>query len=205
MANTEVSLENDPTPLVKIFANKFLKSLDHAKYASKVNRFHGTFALASTTSPQSITIDIRNSKIFICRGIQDTAKIVIRTDFDNPSKQKVEGLLLHPLLAMKISRLLDFPQANWIDAAKQFWEKNVEYPGMPTGIEIHCEDESREYTLGEDPDVYITGRSNNIAEVFAGDAVLVESLMLKKLSGVSSFEHAVVLSDVTVQMMLGNR
>jgi len=37
------------------------------------------------------------------------------------------------------------------------------------------------------------------------DAVLVESLMLKKLSGVSSFEHAVVLSDVTVQMMLGNR
>ncbi len=76
---------------------------------------------------------------------------------------------------------------------------------MPTGIEIHCEDESREYTLGEDPDVYITGRSNNIAEVFAGDAVLVESLMLKKLSGVSSFEHAVVLSDVTVQMMLGNR
>jgi len=200
-----VSTENDPTPLVKIFANKFTKALSQPDFARKVSKFNGSFAMASTKDPQSITIDVADGAIKICRGIQPRAKIEIRMDFDKPVNPRVIGLFRHPLFALQASRLLDFPAISWTDAVHQFWTAHQDYPGMPLGIRIACTDESREISLGDEQQMTITGKANDLAEVFAGDSVFAQSCILGKFKVEASFEHLVVLSDLTLQIMLGDR
>lgn len=204
-----VSTEQDPTPLVKIFANKFRKALTDAKFANHARNFHGSFALASLKDPQSLTITVGNGKISITHGIAVNAKIIIRMDFDKPVKPKIEGLFRHPMLALKISKLLQFPETNWTDAASRFWDCNSTYPGMPGSIKIHCADEDRDFILGDltdgNPDMQISGKGIDIADVFSGGTVFLQALMTGKIKSIASFEHTVVLSDVTVQMLLGER
>ena len=81
---------------------------------------------------------------------------------------------------------------------------------MPNGLKIHCEDEDRDLVLGdtldqEKPDMQISGKAHDIAEVFSGGNVFVQALMTGKVKSIASFEHTVVLSDVTAQMLLGDR
>ena len=210
MEDVEVSTEHDPAPLVKIFANKFTKALENTDFASNVRNFRGSFAVASSKDSQSLTITVEKGKISIRHGIQSIASIIIRMDFANPTKATVEGLFRHPLLALKVSKLLDFPETNWIESAKRFWKDNHTYNGMPNGIKIHCEDEDRDLVLGdtldqEKPDMQISGKAHDIAEVFSGGNVFVQALMTGKVKSIASFEHTVVLSDVTAQMLLGDR
>jgi len=205
-----ISTEPDPTPLVKIFANKFRKALTDAKFANYVRNFHGSFALASLKDPQSLTIIVGNGKISITHGIAANAEIIIRMDFDKPVKPKIEGLFRHPMLALRISKLLQFPETNWADAATGFWDCNSTYPGMPGNIKIHCIDEDRDFILGDlptdgNPDMHISGKGIDIADVFSGGSVFVQALMTGRIKSIASFEHTVVLSDVTVQTLLGER
>ena len=180
--------------------------MDHPDWLKKLDGFTGCFALASSKNPQSITIDITRDTISILGGIKPNATIVIRMDFNKPGKPKVEGLWRHPLLALNVSKLLEFPSVNWIDAAGSFWEKNHDYPGFPKGITIHSKDENQEHNLGQAPyEVYISGSSDQIAEVFDGNNVFVQAVISGRLKARSSFEHATILSDVTLQMMMGER
>ena len=206
----EVSTEHDPTPLVKIFANKFRKALTDAKFANYARSFHGDFALASLKDPQSLTINVNSGKISITHGIDSSAKIIIRMDFDKPVKPKIEGLFRHPMLALKISKLLEFPETNWTDAATGFWISHSTYHGMPGNIKIHCTDEDQNLMLGDlsgdlVPDMLISGKGIDIADVFTGGTVFLQALMTGKIKSIASFEHTVVLSDVTLQMLLGER
>ena len=205
VAGMQVSTESDPTPLVKIFANKFKKALEQPEYASAISHFSGSFALQSTADPQSITVDVQGGVISIRHGVQSTAKIIVHLNFNKPANPKVQGLFRHPLFSMKVSRLLNFPTLPWTVAAEQFWERNHCYPGMPKGIRITCTTDDQVLLLGEEHEVTITGAGDHIAEVFSGNTVFIQSFVTGKLQVDSSFEHAVVLSDVSVQMLLGDR
>ena len=47
--------------------------------------------------------------------------------------------------------------------------------------------------------------NRKLIEVFSGGNVFVQALMTGKVKSIASFEHTVVLSDVTAQMLLGDR
>jgi hypothetical protein len=202
----QISTDPDPTPLVKIFAGKFNRGLSDTKFSQRVREFRGSFALVSTTTPQSLTITGDSQGISICSGARKNALITIRLDFDKPGKPQIDGLFHHPLFARKVSKLLEFPVMHWTDALNKFWEKNHNYCGMPTGINVHCNDENQGHLLGKEPaEMQITGNAHDIANTFSGESVFVQSVMLGRLRAIASFEHTVVLSDVTAQMLLGER
>jgi hypothetical protein len=200
-------LENDPCPLVKILANKINNASDNPAFIENVRRTQGCFALKSNTGPQSLTIDIKGSTISLFSGIKARAKVIIHTSIDGsgPQKTKVENLWKHPLLAINIGRLLQFPKPSWVDSANTFWDKNKDYSGMPRGIKLECTDDAQEHILGENPEATISGTANNLREVLSGEAVFVQSGIKGTLNSEMSFEHLVILSDVTLQMLLGDR
>ena len=109
------------------------------------------------------------------------------------------------MFAINIGRLLQFPKPSWVDSAKSFWDKNKDYSGMPSGIKLECTNEDSEYIIGEDPEVTISGSANDLIAFLTGETVFVQSSMKGKLKGEMSFEHVVILSDVTLQMLLGDR
>lgn len=207
-----IEVEADPTPLVKIFANKLKKASQQANFADLMKQAQGCFALKSNSDPQSLTFKIKGSKISLFSGIKPDAKIIVHTPLDETGSQKthVEKLWRHPLFAMHVGRLLTFSLPNWVDSAKRFWIQNKDYPGMPDSIKIKCTDEDREFILGErsessQTEMTLVGTAKELAQFLSGDSIFIQSAMSGKLHGTMSFEHAVVLSDISIQMLLGER
>ena len=200
-----VTVEDDATPLVRIFAAKFSTALHHSDYAALVGRTVGVFALKSSKDFSAITVTVERQSIHITSGVKPNCKIVIHLDFNNPEgKPKIEGLLRHPRYAIAVGKLLEFPEIHWADALKRLWEQYKHYPGMPAGITAKSLTEDRQLSVGNmDSPLYVEGESKMLAEAFSGGAPFVQLLADGKLKGNYDYQHIVVLSDVTLQLMLG--
>lgn len=201
-----VTQEADATPLVRIFAAKFTAALQHSDYASLVGKTIGRFALKSTQDHSAITVEVKRMSIDISSGVKPDCNIVIHLDFNKPdAKPKIEGLFRHPMYAIAVGKLLEFPEINWADALKRLWEQYKNYPGMPDGITAKSLDEDRQLSVGNtSTPLYVEGKSAMLAEAFSGGAPFVQLLFEGKLHGHYDLKHAVVLSDVTLQIMLGS-
>jgi hypothetical protein len=201
----KVTTEADATPLVRIFAVKFAAALQQSSYVSLLEKTAGTFSLKSKTDPQAITVKVNKDWVHLSSGVDKTSDIVIHINFDMPDdRPKIDGLIRHPLYAMAVGKLLEFPATDWADALKSLWGEYKDYPGMPDGITAKSLDEDRQLSVGNSTEpVYLEGRSADLAEVFSGGSPLVQLMYSGKIKGLYDFQHAVVLSDVTLQMMLG--
>tara|TARA_R110002072_G_scaffold64_5_gene354 strand:- start:25955 stop:26569 length:615 start_codon:yes stop_codon:yes gene_type:complete len=201
----DVTTEADATPLVRIFAVKFKAAVQQAGYVSLVKKTQGTFSLKSKTDPQAITVAIGTAGMHISSGVDKASDIVIHIDFNRPNERpKIDGLLRHPLYALAVGKLLDFPETNWADALKRLWDQYKDFPGMPDGITAKSLDEDRQLSVGSSTEpVYLEGKSSDLSEVFSGGSPLLQVMSAGKIRGIYSFQHAVVLSDITLQMMLG--
>jgi len=200
-----VTTEDDPTPLVRIFATKFKAALLQPDYAALMSKSQGKFSLQSKKDPQAITVAVNAAGPHLSSGVDQASDIVIHVDFTNPNAApKVKGLLRHPLYAIAVGKLLEFPEINWADALKRLWDQHKNFPGMPDGITAKSTDEDRQLSVGSSTEpVYLEGKSADLAEVFSGGSPLLQLLFEGKLRGHYHFQHIVVLSDVTLQMMLG--
>jgi hypothetical protein len=200
-----VTTEVNPTPLVRVFAAKFTAALHRPNYAALMPKSQGKFSLQSTTDHQAITVTINTEALHLCRGVDRSSAVIIRLNFANPNASpKVEGLLRHPLYASAVGKLLEFPEVNWVDALKRLWDQYKDFPGMPDGITAKSTDEDRQLSVGSsDEPVYLEGSASNLAQAFSGSSPLVQLLFEGKLKGHYRFQHVVVLSDITLQMMLG--
>jgi hypothetical protein len=204
----EFKLEDDPVPIVLIFHTMLARALSDPGHARIATSIKGSFSLASTTDPQSITISINGRTISLKHGISGDAKIIIHLDFNKMSdpdyKPKVEGFRKHPFFAFKVGRLLTFPTSNWSDDAKIFWDITHSISRMPRAIKFISTDESRDLTLGHgEPEIEISGTASNLSSLLSGSSVLVSDLLGGKLQIKGSLEHMTILSEVTLNLMLG--
>lgn len=204
----EFKLEDDPVPIVLIFHTMLARALSDPGHARIATSIKGSFSLASTMDPQAITIGIDGGTISLKHGISGDAKIIIRLDFNKMSdpdyKPKVEGFRKHPFFAYKVGRLLTFPTSNWSDDAKIFWDITHSISRMPRAIKFISTDESRDLTLGHgEPEVEISGTASNLSNLLSGSSVLVSDLLGGKLRIKGSLEHMTILSEVTLNLMLG--
>lgn len=201
-----VTVSNDPTPLELIFAKKFRDALDHSDYAAEAVKFRGVFAIQSATDPQAVTIDVSDASIKVSGGIKGKPALIITVNLSNAAaKPKIKGLIQHPLLALKVAKLLEFPEPNWSDALKRFWDQHHEVVGMPSGLTVKCLDEDRQLSVGQSESAaYFEGNAKNLSEAFSGGSPFVELLVTGKITGRYTFQQATVMSDVTIAMMLGD-
>lgn len=208
ISDFEFELEDDPVPIVIIFRTILKHALSNPGHAAIARSIKGSFSLASTTDPQSLTITIDASHIHIRHGVSDSAKIVIRLDFSKMSepgyKPVVEGFLRHPLLAYRIGQLLDFPTSSWTDDAKRFWDSAGSLPGMPDAIKFFSTDENRDLLVGDgEPVLEISGTSKNLSDLLSGATILISEVLAGKIRIRGSLHHVTVVTEATVKMMLG--
>ncbi len=200
-----VTVDRDPAPLTLIFAKKIRDALEHKDYAQEAAKLNGTFAIQSAKDPQAVTITCFDQTISLANGIQGKPDVIITINLNDPAaKPKIKGLIQHPLLTLKIGKLLEFPEVSWADALKRFWEQHHEVPGMPSGLTVRCLDEDRQLSVGQsDTSAYFEGNAKDLSEAFSGGSPFVELLVTGRLTGRYTFEQATVMSDVTLAMMLG--
>ena len=205
MSEIVIEQEDDPVPIVKIIAAQLRRSLYHPKFVRLARGFKGTFALASTTDPQSVTISADRGKLRVTHGISKDASIIVRLDFNNPdTAPTVEGLWRHPFLAMSVGKLMDTWETTWTDTAGRFWERARAFPRMPRAIRLRCTDDGEELVLGEgEPEVRLEGTAKQLIDMLGGGNVFVLAVMEGKIKVDGSLEHLTILSEVTKNMMLG--
>ena len=205
MSEVVIEVEDDPVPIVKIIAAQFRRSMRHPEFVKVARRFNGTFALASTTDPQAVTVRGSGGRLSLAHGVADDAKIVVRLDFNKPDEEPtVDGLWRHPLLALGVGKLMENYDKSWTDSAARFWERAHHVPRMPAAIRLRCTDDNRELILGEGaPQVLLEGTEKQLTELLSGSTVFVLAVMEGKVKIDGSLEHLTILSEVTKDMMLG--
>lgn len=203
-----IKLESDPVPVVKIIGAQFKRAVRNPTFRRRLQRFRGCFAIAPPRGAQTLTIHMDKGKMYMHRGIDARAKVIVRLDFnrlDEPGyTPDVDGALRHPLMVYRIAKLLDFPKPTWTDAAKRFWEYSRDMPHMPSSIRVFNADDQREIVLGSgEPRVEIHGSGTPLVNVLSGSGILVQEITTGRLGFVGSLKDVAVLSGVTQQLMLG--
>ena len=205
MNELTIEVEDDPVPIVKIIAAQFERSMRYPEFVRTARGLNGSFALASTVDPQAVTVTGKGGRIRVKHGISPEAGLVIRLDFNKPDESpNIEGLWRHPLLALKVDKLMKTYDTDWADCAERFWRKSAQYPGMPEAIQVRCTDTPGELTLGKgEPEVTIEASSKNLCELLSGGTILVLAVMEGKVRIVGTMKHLTILSEATKDMLLG--
>jgi hypothetical protein len=209
----QITVEDDAPPIVRVFANRLKHSATRPAGEHLINAMQGTFALESTTDPQAVTIKISGGCVELSGGVSRTSNVVLHVDFNKLGevgyKPKIDGFLTHPHLTYQIGRLLSLPPPNWADSAKRFWSLVFELPDMPRTLKITCTNESRSLSFGEttdaqaEPDTEIIADSSTLAEIFTGNAVLLNEVVGGKAWVRTSLQHMAGLSQAGIRMLMG--
>jgi len=203
----EVMVEEDAPLLPRVLANRLRCCLQRPGSDAILTGLATTFSLKSTKNAHAVTIAVKDRTLELSHGVAKDSQLIIHLDFDNPAAgERVEGLWRHPLLAMKIGKLMSLPLPNWADSAKRYWQSVCNDPYVPESLRVTCTDEDRSLNLGSGEDtIEIHGTSAQLAEIFSGNALLLQEVMagkvrfrghLKYLAGLSGSGQKIMLGDV---------
>lgn len=205
MTDIAITVEDDPVPIVCVMAAKLKRSASHPGFAKLVRGMKGKFVLASHADPQAVTFVLDGESLFLKRGIDKSARLVIKANLATGKPVKIKGLWRHPLLALKAGKLIDGFDTKWTEHTDAFWLAARDYPGMPSSMVLKC-DNGQTVTTGDSgaPDpVLIEGSASALKDFLTGGEVFVVAMMQGKLKAACTLKQATVLSEVTKDLMLG--
>lgn len=192
-------------PLVMVFASIMRAIAEKPDGRALISAATGVVALQSSRGPQAVTLKITADSVLLEPGVDAKAAVVITMDFDQPQKRpKIRGLLRHPLLVYRVSKLLAYPSPDWQQAAPAFWALTQTLPDMPAAIQITCTDMHTSMLLGDaKPDVELFGKADALSSIMTGQAILVAEVMSGKINYRGSMQHLAGVSQACQKMMLG--
>jgi hypothetical protein len=203
--NIECSL--GASPIVLGTAARLKRSAADPKLARRMEAMKGVLALKSSADKQSVTVRFDRGNITLAPGVASDAGLVITLDMNDPdAKPKVKGALTHLRFALAASKVLEPPPKTWQAEAQAFWAFASDWPRMPRSMRIVCTDDEAELHLGDPSttDVEIAGSAKQLRSVFSGDSILTEDWLTGKLHGVSSLEHASILTGRSIAWVMGD-
>ena len=151
----EVLVEEDAPLLPRVFANRLRCCLQRPGSDAILIGLNTTFSLKSTKNAHAVTIIVKDRTLKLSYGVAKDCQLIIHLDFDNPAAgERVEGLWRHPLLAIKIGKLMSLPLPNWADSAKRYWQAVCNDPYVPESLRVTCTDEDRSLNLGIGADYF---------------------------------------------------
>ena len=202
-----IALEDDPVPIVKIIGAQLKRAMANDSHRRVVGQLDGCFSLSSITDPQKVSVNINNNNITVSRGINPLAKVVIHLDFNDVKiKPRIDGLLRHPLFAIRVGKLLEPLPQDWVTEAKSYWQAVSDQPGMPLAIKMVANDDKFELVLGEkniEPEVTVYGEPHKLLALVNGTLVFAEAAMTGKINVECSVEHLAILTEVSIKRLLG--
>ena len=207
--SVQITLEDDPTPLVRILGATLRRSARNPALESKLRSMHGVVALKSSVDPQAATIRFDKGRLSLEHGVAADSGVVIEVDLtkmnepDAP-KPKVKGAAKHLKLALDAGKVLDPPAGAWQDEAIAFWEFARNHPRMPARLDVVCTDDGARMVLGGgEPHYELYGSARALNSVFTGGSVLGEDLLNGKLCAVGSLQHLAELTGRSIAWMFG--
>ncbi len=202
-----IALEDDPVPIVKIIGAQLKRAMANDSHRRVVGQLDGCFSLSSITDPQKVSVNINNNNITVSRGINPLAKVVIHLDFNDVKiKPRIDGLLRHPLFAIRVGKLLEPLPQDWVTEAKSYWQAVSDQPGMPLAIKMVANNDKFELVLGEkniEPEVTVYGEPHTLLALVNGTLVFAEAAMTGKINVECSVEHLAILTEVSIKRLLG--
>jgi hypothetical protein len=203
----QVELEDDAVPIVKILGALVRRSLAVDSIASHASRARGKVAFCSATNPQAATLRFDRKSVFITRGADSDADMVITANLDDSEqKPKVAGAARHPVLALAAAKVLEPPVGTWTEEADRFLSAALTDPECPRPIRIVATDvngESKQWGGDGQPVIEIHGPEGQLAVALSGTSVLPEDILNAKLQMVGDLRDFAVLARFSISHMFG--
>jgi hypothetical protein len=200
-----ITLEEDATPIVRLFANTFQQTLQRPAGQKLIKGLNAKFALKSSKDAQAVTVSVSGTSIHLEHGVAEDAAVIFTMNFDKPDgKPEITGLLKHPLLSYRLGKILTLPLPSWTDSAKRFWRVAETVPDVPDALVVTSADDGRTLHFGEgDSVVEIKARSSELEKIFAGNVPLLQEVMTGKVQIRSGFRYIAGLSQTGQRILLG--
>lgn len=198
-----ITTEDDPTPLVLVFANLLRRSA--AADPGRMAKLKGVAAVRSLTDPQAVTLRFADGDVHVEHGIAADAGVTVGLDFDRdglpdaPAPQ-VTGAMRHPRLALGLAKVLDPPMPDLHTAAEAFWRTAHAMHGMPSGLRLHASDTRATAELGDDVgEVYeVMGPEDRLVRILTGQTPALVEVMEGRCQVRGSLAVATAVTRATV-------
>jgi hypothetical protein len=173
-----VTVEDDPTPLVRVAARLMRLTLLHrADVLQEAGRTRATVSVASRDDAQALTCTFRPGSIHLRHGAVTDADASLVVDVAEDLALESEASTGDEALQGLVDRLLHPPVPYWRDAAQSFWDRTGADRGMPQELVVHCTDEEARLVLGDGATTYTLSASGaDLARVLSGAAPLLDSV-----------------------------
>lgn len=188
LVQVKIETESDPAFIVQVFAAKFSRMLNNPVKRSLMAGINGIFALAFSDG-QALTITAQRKEnktrtIHLGRGVSKSAGLVIHIDSKRPEKKpRIEGLFKHPLLALKVGKVLDDSQSDLKMEASTFWEFASPDSGFPGRLTVSITDQNETLHFGTDDtdEMVIEGNTKTLHDLFSGSSILIQEAFTGKV------------------------
>lgn len=202
-----VTVQNGAAPVVCVFANTLTLALQQAGSTANASLLKGLNAVVSLKSCkdlQALTIRIYDQQLDLSTGVSPDAQLLVTMDFDEPDKTpEVIGAWRHPILALRISRLLSLPLPDWTITASRFWQLTWQEPFMPGRLVLTCSDTAQSLSFGDGtPRLEIIGNADSLSSLTAGNSVLAQEAMAGRLKIRGQLQHVAGVSGAGLKLML---
>lgn len=174
-----VTVEDDPTPLVRVAARLVRLALLHAEAEAltQVGRTRATVTITSRADAQALTCTFGPRSIHLRHGAVTDADASLVVDVAEGLALDSEASTGDGALLELLDRLLHPPVPNWRDAAQSFWDRTGSDRGMPHELVVHCTDDDTQIVLGDGAPTYtLSATGEDLARVLSGAAPLLDSV-----------------------------
>lgn len=174
-----VTVEDDPTPLVRVVARLMRQALPYVDPESvgAAARAGATATVSSRHDAQAFTCAFTSTSIDLRHGVGADADASLVVDVGQDLALDTEASSGEETLQKLVNALLHPPVPSWRDAAQEFWRRTGTDRGMPRELVVDCTDEDVQLVLGEGVPTYTLSASGiELARVFSGAAPLLDSV-----------------------------
>lgn len=174
-----VTVEDDPTPLVRLAARLVRLALPHvrAELLTGAAADEATVSVSSNRDAQAITCTFRQGSIDLRHGATAHADAVLVVDLSEDLALDSSTSSGEPDLIELVDALLHPPVPHWRDAAQEFWRRTSADRGMPEQLVLQSTDEQAELVLGAGAPAYtLSATGRDLARVLSGAAPLLAAV-----------------------------
>jgi hypothetical protein len=201
----QLSIEDDPTPMVLSIRTDLARCLADPGYAELTATIRGTATIReAATSPEAVTATIADRSVILAHGAVDGVQVI--ATLDGPGGRatlSADAKANHPELAAWVTQLLA-PSTDWAGAAERFWAALEPLPGAPAALLVVDLDSGEHLRFGPEGRAYeMRGRAADLTAVLEGRRELIAEAFERRLFIRGSFPEISVLAAAALEVRTG--
>jgi hypothetical protein len=205
-SDIQLSIEDDPTPMVLSIRSDLVRRLADPAYAELTAAIRGRATIREAATPEAVTATIADRRVNLAHGAADGVQVVVTiAAAGRRPVLSADAKANHPELSDWLTRLLATSD-DWAGAAERFWEALEPLRGAPPAllvVELTSGEERRFGNAGRAYELH--GRAEDLTALLEGRRDLIGEAFERRVFIRGSFPEISVLAAAALAVRTGGR